>query len=64
MHSTNTIDLQYVIDGEMDLLLEDGVVQLRAGDSVVIPGIEHAWRTHEKPCTRVSLLFGQPDMSS
>jgi uncharacterized cupin superfamily protein len=47
-HQTKTIDLVYVVSGSIELLLEDGsVTLLEQGDSVVIPGIVHGWRTGE-----------------
>ncbi|MBB6125355.1 cupin domain-containing protein [Sphingobium subterraneum] len=45
MHATDTFDINYVIEGEVELLLEEEQsVTLRAGDSVIIPGILHGWR--------------------
>ena len=45
MHTTNTIDFEYVISGEVWLELDDGEeVHLRAGDTVVQNGTRHAWR--------------------
>jgi quercetin dioxygenase-like cupin family protein len=45
MHTTDTLDYDFVLEGEMTLLLADGSeTLLRAGDAVVIPGVAHAWR--------------------
>ena len=45
MHTTDTIDFEYIISGEVWLELDDGVtVHLRAGDTVVQNGTRHAWR--------------------
>jgi mannose-6-phosphate isomerase-like protein (cupin superfamily) len=44
MHTTDTIDLIYVVSGEIALELDDGAeILLRAGDSVVQNGTRHAW---------------------
>lgn len=60
MHTTDTIDFEYVISGEVWLELDDGVeVQLRAGDTVVQNGTRHAWRNKSaEPCRMVTILVG------
>jgi quercetin dioxygenase-like cupin family protein len=58
MHSTRTLDLQYVVSGEVALILDEGEVHLEAGDAVIIPGSNHSWRTGAQGCTRVGLIFG------
>ena len=60
MHTTNTVDFEYVISGEVWLELDDGVeVHLRAGDSVVQNGTRHAWRNKSsEPCQMVVVLVG------
>jgi uncharacterized cupin superfamily protein len=45
MHFTPTVDLQYIIDGEIVLELGDGSeTVLRAGDVLVQNGANHSWR--------------------
>jgi mannose-6-phosphate isomerase-like protein (cupin superfamily) len=45
MHTTDTVDIDVVISGEVDLELDDGeTVHLRAGDCVIQNGTRHAWR--------------------
>jgi hypothetical protein len=51
IHSTETIDIGFVISGEIELELENGSVTLRPGDAVVQNGTVHAWRNHStEPC--------------
>jgi len=60
MHTTDTIDLDVVITGELDLELDDGAeVHLHPGDCVIQNGTRHAWhnRTSE-PVTMLSILVG------
>ena len=60
MHTTATVDYEYVIEGEVVLELDDGAeVTLRAGDTVVQNGTRHAWhnRTNE-PARLVVVLVG------
>ena len=44
MHFTDTADHFHVIAGEVVLVLEDGEVTLRAGDSGIVRGAVHGWR--------------------
>lgn len=60
MHTTDTIDFEYVISGEVWLELDDGKeVRLRAGDTVVQNGTRHAWRNKtSEPCRMVVFITG------
>jgi uncharacterized cupin superfamily protein len=49
-HATRTVDYDLVLDGEIDLLLEDGAVRLRGGDTAVLSGVAHGWQTPETGC--------------
>lgn len=45
MHTTDTVDFEVVISGEVTLELDDGVeTVLRPGDTVVQNGTRHRWR--------------------
>lgn len=45
MHTTDTIDLEVILRGEVILELDDGAERLlRAGDTVVQNGTRHRWR--------------------
>lgn len=59
-HRTETIDMLYVVSGEIILSLDDGAeVLLKAGDTVVQSGTRHAWRNPGKePCLVVGVLVG------
>ena len=43
MHRTATVDYAVVLEGEITLLLDEGDVQLKAGDVVIQRGTSHAW---------------------
>ena len=60
MHRTQTIDYAYVIEGEMCLLLDDGVeVVLTEGDTVVQRGTNHAWVNRSgKKCRMIFIMMG------
>jgi quercetin dioxygenase-like cupin family protein len=55
-HHTDTIDFNHVLEGTVDLVLDDGVHPLRAGDGVVVNGVDHAWTAGPDGC-RLSVLF-------
>lgn len=44
MHTTDTVDFEFVVSGEVGLELDDGVEKvLRPGDTVVQNGTRHRW---------------------
>ncbi|HYY60236.1 MAG TPA: cupin domain-containing protein [Burkholderiales bacterium] len=43
MHRTRSVDYALVLEGEIDMLLDDSEVHLRAGDVLVQQGTNHAW---------------------
>jgi naringenin degradation protein FdeH len=50
-HRTRSADYAIVIDGEIDMLMDDTEVHLKAGDVLVQQGTNHAWVNNgTKPC--------------
>jgi hypothetical protein len=45
MHFTESIDLDCLIEGDLELVLEDASIHLEPGDVVIVPGLKHFWRT-------------------
>ena len=60
MHHTDTLDLQTVLSGSVDLVLDDGAHRLEAGDLVVLAGVDHAWRGGPDGCRLSAVLIGTP----
>lgn len=60
MHHTDTLDLQTVLSGSVDLVLDDGVHRLEEGDLVVLSGVDHAWRGGPDGCRLSAVLIGTP----
>lgn len=60
MHTTESIDYDVVLDGEITLELDDGAqVALRRHDVAVQHGNRHAWRNlSDKPATMLFVLMG------
>ena len=59
-HRTDSIDYGIVVAGEVELGLDTGPVQLRAGDMVVVNGVVHTWRTGPEGCTIATVMVGLP----
>jgi mannose-6-phosphate isomerase-like protein (cupin superfamily) len=62
MHKTDSIDYLVVISGSMHMLMEEGEVELHAGDCIVQRGTNHAWVNRSgKPCVLAAVLIdGKP----
>jgi mannose-6-phosphate isomerase-like protein (cupin superfamily) len=58
MHRTRTVDYAIVMSGEIDMMLDDKMVHLKAGDVVVQQATNHAWLNHgTEPCRIVFVLM-------
>jgi len=56
-HKTKTLDYLFVLDGDITLQLEDGAVELRAGDCVVQRATNHAWHNYSDKPVRLLTIF-------
>lgn len=60
-HRTRTIDYVYVLDGPVELVLDDEAVVLQPGDCVVQRETNHAWRNHnDHPIRLLVTMVGLP----
>jgi quercetin dioxygenase-like cupin family protein len=58
-HQTDSIDYAIVISGEIDLVLDDEIVHLHAGDTLIQRATAHDWINHcEAPCVIAFCLIG------
>jgi len=58
MHTTATVDYQYVLEGEVVLELDDGAeVTLRQGDTVVQNGTRHTWHNRGETTARLIVVM-------
>jgi mannose-6-phosphate isomerase-like protein (cupin superfamily) len=63
MHRTRSIDYAIVLAGEIDMLLDDSDVHLKAGDVLVQQGTIHAWINRGKePCRIAFILIDAKDI--
>ena len=57
MHRTRSLDYAIIMSGEIDMLLDDSVVHLKAGDVVVQQATNHAWVNRGKEPCRVAFIL-------
>ena len=57
MHRTETIDYVIVMQGELDMDMDDSTVQLKAGDVMVQRGTNHAWANRSDKRARVAFVL-------
>ena len=58
MHRTLTIDYAIIMHGEIDMLLDDSEVHLKAGDVLIQQGTNHAWVNRgTEPCRIAFVLI-------
>jgi mannose-6-phosphate isomerase-like protein (cupin superfamily) len=61
MHRTRTVDYAVVLSGEIDMMLDDSVVHIKAGDVVVQQATNHAWINRgTQPCRMLFRAGGFP----
>ena len=56
-HRTKSIDYAIVLDGEIDMLLDDTEVKMKAGDTLVQQGTNHAWVNNSGKNCRVAFIL-------
>jgi quercetin dioxygenase-like cupin family protein len=61
-HHTDSLDFDVVIDGSVDLILDDGPHRLGPGEGVVVKGVDHGWATHDEGCRMSVVVIGTPPL--
>ena len=56
-HRTRSIDYAIVLEGEIDMLLDDTQVRVKAGDTLVQQGTNHAWVNNSGANCRVAFIL-------
>jgi len=56
-HRTRSIDYAIVLDGEIDMLMDDSEVHLSAGDVLIQQGTNHAWVNNSGRNCRVAFVL-------
>ena len=58
MHRTRTVDYAVILSGEIDMMLDDSVVHVKAGDVVIQQATNHAWINRgTQPCRILFVLM-------
>jgi len=57
MHRTETVDYAIVLEGEIDMLLDEEDVHLKAGDVVIQRGTNHAWANNYDRTCRIAFIL-------
>ena len=57
MHRTETIDYVIVMEGEIDMDMDDSTVKLKQGDVMVQRGTNHAWANRSNRHARVAFVL-------
>jgi hypothetical protein len=57
MHRTRSLDYAIILSGEIDMLLDDCEVHLKAGDVLIQQGTNHAWINRGKDVCRIAFVL-------
>ena len=57
MHRTRSVDYAVVLSGEIDMMLDDTMVHLRPGDTIVQQATNHAWVNHGTETCRILFVL-------
>jgi len=57
MHRTKSVDYAIVLQGEIDMLLDDSEVHLKAGDFLVQQATNHAWVNRSDQVCRIAFVL-------
>ena len=57
MHRTRTLDYAIILSGEIDMLLDESEIHLKAGDVLVQQGTNHAWVNRGTEMCRIAFVL-------
>ena len=60
MHQTDSVDLDIVLRGSIELILDDGIHVLHTGDGAIVGGVDHAWKAGINGCRLSAIFIGTP----
>ena len=60
-HRTKSVDYAFVLEGEIDMLLDDSEVHMKAGDIMVQQGTNHAWVNNSDKVCRIAFVLIDAD---
>jgi quercetin dioxygenase-like cupin family protein len=60
VHHTDSVDLDIVLEGTIELTLDDGVHVLQVGEGAVINGVDHTWAGGPGGARLSAICIGTP----
>ena len=57
MHRTKSVDYGIILSGEIDMLLDDSEVHLKAGDILIQQATNHAWVNRSNAVCRIAFIL-------
>jgi uncharacterized cupin superfamily protein len=57
MHRTRTVDYALILSGEIDMLLDDSEIHVKAGDVVIQQATNHGWVNRGKEDCRIAFIL-------
>jgi hypothetical protein len=60
-HTTRTVDFDFVIDGEITLVLDEGSEPLQRGDFVILQAARHSWKNDSDRAALLLCLLHRPE---
>jgi len=60
MHTTETIDVICLLQGDVTLLLDGAETRIKPGQIVIQRGTNHAWEAHGGPALLLAVLIDRP----
>ena len=60
MHTTETIDVICLLQGDVTLLLDGAETRVKPGQIVIQRGTNHAWEAHGGPALLLAVLIDRP----
>lgn len=57
MHRTKSVDYAIVLSGEIDMLLDDSEVHLKAGDILIQQATNHAWVNRSNDFCKIAFVL-------
>jgi mannose-6-phosphate isomerase-like protein (cupin superfamily) len=57
MHRTRTVDYAIILSGEIDMMVDDNEIHLKAGDVIIQQATNHAWVNRTKEDCRIAFIL-------
>lgn len=57
MHRTRSVDYALILQGEIDMILDDSQIHLKAGDVLIQQGTNHAWVNRSNAVCRIAFVL-------